>query len=179
MRGGYATFAGIVAGLIVGLLIGLAIAEPLQIDSSRWWALAGSALGAALAVSGAILAIHYEARQKERAERRRLADEIDGALKHVRDYERAAAGELPDEAQMRKAMKLVHGEYQHISNAMRSYKHTSAEIARAAKLLVPGHADQAHMLAGRNRHDSWDADANKHMRAVRRTLEKAKAELRA
>jgi hypothetical protein len=132
-----------------------------------------------LAIAGAIIAIHYEASQKEKAERRRLADEIDGALKYARDYELAAAGDAPDYDRMRQAMKRIHGEYQHISNAMRAFKDTSAEIARAAKLLVPGHADQVHLLASRNKHATWDADANKHMRAVRRTLERAKAELRA
>ena len=50
-----ATIAALVVGLLIGAVVGLAIGAMLQITSDQWWALAGSAVGAVLAIFGAVL----------------------------------------------------------------------------------------------------------------------------
>ena len=178
MRTNRSAIAGIVVGLGVGLVLGLGISVGIKVTPDRWWALAGSLLGAIVAIAGSIFAIHYEADQSETAERRRLADQIDGTLKLVADVHAAAKVVPPRYTDMRSAMRQIASEHQHLWTAMQKLKHTSAEIARASKFIIQGHADQVNMLAGRNQHDTWNNDTVKHVSALQKQLERARAELR-
>ena len=96
----------------------------------------------------------------------------------VADVHAAAKVVPPRYTDMRSAMRQIASEHQHLWTAMQKLKHTSAEIARASKFIIQGHADQVNMLAGRNQHDTWNNDTVKHVSALQKQLERARAELR-
>jgi hypothetical protein len=172
------SFAALVVGIGLGLVAGLYIAAKVQITEDRWWALAGSALGAILAISGSIFVVHYESGQSERADRRRLADQIDGIMRNLGHVDEAAKQVPPAYVQMRESMKLVTSEYRHLFNAAREAKNTSVEVARAAKSLPESQADSLTMYASSNHDRTWDAEVARQVAALRKALTKARAELR-
>lgn len=179
MRDLRSSAAVLVVGVGLGLVAGLFIAAKVTITEDRWWALAGSALGAMLAIAGSLFVVHYESRQSERADRRRLADQINGILKLLSDTEVAAREVPPLYVKMREAIRSAAAEYQLLYGAVQQVKHTSVEIARASKFIGQNNADGLGMFASSNHDSAWDENVRKHIANLQRSLTRAKAELRA
>lgn len=170
--------AGLIAGLIVGAIGGLFFAAKVQITSDQWWSLAGSLGGVILAIAGSIIVFHYQSTESERADRKRIAKQIESAMRHVKTFERAASSASPDVETMRREMRQMAQEHNIVKRSLEQFRHTSSEIARASKHFGTAVPDRVSALAGYQEKDNWSSEAIEAVRHLKRVLEVGHAELR-
>jgi len=136
------SFAALIVGLVIGALAGLFVGAKVHIESDQWWSLAGSAAGAIVAITGGVWLFHYQQRVGGRAERLRIADQIDAALKQVATFNQIAAESFVRYTDLQTVMWELASEYDAIHDTVKQLKHTSAEIARASTHLYEGFSSQ-------------------------------------
>jgi len=169
------SFAALLVGLAIGLLAGLFVGAQVHIGSDQWWSLAGSAAGAIVAIAGGVWLFHYQQEVSGRADRNRIVDQIDSALKHTATFKRIAGEDSVRYVDLQTVMWELASEYDSIQETVQRLKHTSAEIARASTHLYEGPSGQITAAAQSPSHDQiWLPAAQSDVEELEASLQSAR-----